>query len=60
MPLVPEPLYLILQELVNALPDGLHRLASAGNTQRTLDTGNQQVLGDRPGLDAPRPPYRTL
>ena len=30
MPLQAEPLYLVLQELMPALPDRLHRLAGAG------------------------------
>jgi hypothetical protein len=30
----------------------LHRLASAGNPEGLLGAGNQQVLGNRPGLGA--------
>src|SRR5262249_50221614 len=52
MPLEPEALYLVLQELMDAVPNRLHRLASAGNAQGALGTGNQQMLGNRPGLDA--------
>jgi hypothetical protein len=52
MPLVPEPAYLILQELMHALSYRLHRLASAGNPEGTLDASNQQVLGYAPALDA--------
>jgi hypothetical protein len=52
VPLQPEPRYLVLQELMHAVPNGLHRLASAGNTDVTLGTSDQQVLGNRPGLDA--------
>jgi hypothetical protein len=51
-PLEPEALYLVLQELMRALPNGLHRLASAGNPEVTLGAGNQQILCNRPGLDA--------
>src|SRR5262249_10264656 len=52
MRLQPEPLYLILQELMHGVPNGLHRLAGAGNAQRALGTLNQQVLSNGPGLDA--------
>jgi hypothetical protein len=45
MPLQAEPLYLVLQELMHALPDRLHRrLAGAGNPQRSLGAGLEQEL----------------
>jgi hypothetical protein len=47
-----EPLYLVLQELMHAFPDRLHRLASAGNPEATLGPGDQQMPGNRPGFDA--------
>ena len=37
---------------MHALTDGLHGLAGAGNPEGLLRIGNQQVLGNRPGLDA--------
>ena len=36
---------------MHALLDGLHRLARAGYPAVLLRAGNQQVLGNRPGLD---------
>jgi hypothetical protein len=50
--LEPEPLYVVLQELMHTFPNGLNRLANAGNPEAKLGTGDQQVLADRPGLDA--------
>jgi hypothetical protein len=47
-----EPGYLVLQELVDALPDGLHGLAGAGDVQVPLGALEKQALGNRPGLDA--------
>jgi hypothetical protein len=52
MRLQAEPLYLVLQELMHALPDRLHCLASAWYPQRSLVAGLEQELGNRPGLDA--------
>ena len=43
---------LVLKELMDALLDGLHRLAGAGNPHVPLGPFDQQVLGNRPGLDA--------
>ena len=51
-PLHPEPLDLVLQELVDAFLDGLHGLAGAGDTEILLRAGDEQALGNRPGLDA--------
>ena len=46
MPLQAQPLYLVLQELMHGVPNGLHGLAGTRNAQRALATLNQQVLGD--------------
>jgi hypothetical protein len=50
--LKPEPSYLVLQELMHALSDRLHRLAGEGSPEALLRRGDQEVLGNRPGLDA--------
>jgi hypothetical protein len=37
---------------MHAIPNGLHRLASTRNPEALLGTGDQQVLRNRPGLNA--------
>ena len=41
MPLEPEPAYLVLKELMDALLDGFHRLASTGNPKALIRAGDQ-------------------
>ena len=41
-----KPLDLVLQELMDALPDRLHGLADAGNPEVLIRAGDQQALGN--------------